>query len=86
MNGKNLQQVKEIFDIVVKPHIENIKKDVNGIDKKIEKIFSLTNKNEVSIVKNETNIKNIKGNFRNYILLVGVIFAGITVLIKLFWK
>ncbi len=86
MNGKQLKQVQEIFDIVVKPHIENIKDDVRGIDKKMEKVTNGVVTNKVKIEGNKKDIQNVKGNFRNYILLAVAIFAGITLAIKLFWR
>ena len=86
MNGKLLKDVKDIFEAIVLPHVENIKEDIKDINKKMEKVTNGVVNNRVEIKGNKKDIQNTKNNSRNYILLAGLIFAGITLLIKLFWK
>jgi len=80
MNGELLREVKEIFNDIVMPHIENIKEDVTDIKDKIEKVTNSVSTNQTTIEVNKTNIDNIHKNFRNNIILTGVILAAISIL------
>lgn len=86
MNGKSIKEIQEIFNAIVLPHIENIKDDVKDIKKQVDEVSKCVVSNKVKIEGNKKDIQNMKNNFRNYVLLVGLIFTGITLLIKLFWK
>lgn len=86
MNGKGINEIQQIFNAIVLPHIENIKEDVKNINKKMEKVTNCIVKNKVKIEGNKKDITNIGKNFRNYILLAGFILTVITFLINLMMK
>ena len=86
MDAKSIKNIQETFSLIVLPHIQNIKEDIKDINRKMEKITNGVVNNKVKIEGNKKDIQNIKSNFRNNILIAGLIFTAITVLIKIFWR
>ena len=87
MNGKELERIKQTFQLVVLPHIEAIKDRLvklegqnTGMDTKLDAYNATINRHEKQISKNKTNVQNIKDGFKTS-LTVAVIIIGIVTVV-----